>query len=210
MTRSAAFPSAALPLHLLFLFALRSSSRTTASGSLPPPLSARAQGKQACRENDAESSGLFASSRRSWAEAAGEVLSNWRSPTSSPSSSSTPFDRLADWFPAPFHRGPALAAALDLPGWTTGDAPSSSTAPRSPSSLLRDLLEPILRAVPKKKVSHSRKSMRSANKGLKDRVDIVHCPGCGRAKLHHHLCEHCYSSINRRQKAELRDQAQAQ
>ncbi|KAK0556369.1 hypothetical protein OC846_001192 [Tilletia horrida] len=86
-------------------------------------------------------------------------------------------------------------------------APAPAATPSfSLGSLLRDfLLDPLLRAVPKKKVSHSRKSMRSANKGLKDRVDIVHCPGCGRAKLHHHLCPHCYGDIDRRQKAELRN-----
>ena len=33
----------------------------------------------------------------------------------------------------------------------------------------------LLRAVPKKKVSHSRKAMRSANKGLKDRVGTSFC-----------------------------------
>ncbi|KAN0060404.1 hypothetical protein ACQY0O_007734 [Thecaphora frezii] len=66
----------------------------------------------------------------------------------------------------------------------------------------------ILNAVPKKKVSHSRKSMRSANKGLKDRVDLVHCPSCARPKLQHHLCAYCYSEINRRFK-NTKDQPEA-
>lgn len=43
----------------------------------------------------------------------------------------------------------------------------SWSIPRLPS--LRDLIPPFLLAVPKKKVSHSRKAMRSANKGLKDK-----------------------------------------
>ncbi|KDN52478.1 hypothetical protein K437DRAFT_220624, partial [Tilletiaria anomala UBC 951] len=60
----------------------------------------------------------------------------------------------------------------------------------------------LLNAVPKKKVSHSRKAMRAANKGLKDRVDLVHCQGCGRPKLAHHICGHCFKEINRWQKAE--------
>ncbi len=92
----------------------------------------------------------------------------------------------------------------------------------------------LLWAVPKKKVSHSRKAMRSANKGLKDRVgessasrnyeesitsatsssshfafllarrdkDFAHCPACGKPKLAHHICAHCYSEINRWQKQE--------
>ncbi len=89
---------------------------------------------------------------------------------------------------------------------------TSLSIPFLPS--LRDLIPPFLLAAPKKKVSHSRKAMRSANKGLKDKQsegmfhsvslvllndckDVVHCPGCGSAKLAHHLCPHCYSSINR-------------
>ncbi|PWN34792.1 uncharacterized protein FA14DRAFT_122060 [Meira miltonrushii] len=62
----------------------------------------------------------------------------------------------------------------------------------------------MLHAVPKSKISHSRKAMRSANKGLKDRVDFVHCPACGKPKLAHHICAHCYSFISRTQKQEAR------
>jgi large subunit ribosomal protein L32 len=69
--------------------------------------------------------------------------------------------------------------------------------------------------------------MRSANKGLKDkqsgstafgamfiyahneRADVVHCPGCGAAKLAHHLCPHCYSSINRAWKSKSRNDGTA-
>ncbi|CAD6933136.1 unnamed protein product [Tilletia controversa] len=173
---------------------LFSGTHSTQSTSLPfllalattaaPRLSARAQEKQACREQGAlEHSSSTLSSSSSWSDAARRAIAQW----SAPSSSS------------------AAGLALEWSG-AAASSPSSSSSSSSLSSLLRDLLEPILRAVPKKKVSHSRKSMRSANKGLKDRVDIVHCPGCGRAKLHHHLCEHCYGQINRRQKAELRDQ----
>lgn len=39
---------------------------------------------------------------------------------------------------------------------------------QAPTSVL-ELFPPILLAVPKSKVSHSRKSMRSANKGLKEK-----------------------------------------
>lgn len=65
-----------------------------------------------------------------------------------------------------------------------------------PSSLL-EILPPIILAVPKSKVSHSRKRMRSANKGLKEKLNIITCPGCGRAKRAHHLCPYCYSEISR-------------
>ncbi|PWN45210.1 hypothetical protein IE81DRAFT_320391 [Ceraceosorus guamensis] len=68
----------------------------------------------------------------------------------------------------------------------------------------------LLKAVPKKKVSHSRKAMRSANKGLKDRTDFVHCPACGTPKLAHHICKSCYSDIAREQKAAKRAEAAAQ
>ncbi len=44
---------------------------------------------------------------------------------------------------------------------------SAWSIPLLPS--LRDIIPPFLLAVPKKKVSHSRKAMRSANKGLKDK-----------------------------------------
>ncbi|KAH9969039.1 hypothetical protein BC827DRAFT_1263475 [Russula dissimulans] len=80
---------------------------------------------------------------------------------------------------------------------------SSWSIPLLPS--LRDLIPPFLLAVPKKKVSHSRKAMRSANKGLKDKQNVVHCPGCGAAKLAHHLCPNCYSSINRAWKVKSRN-----
>ncbi|KAH9984684.1 hypothetical protein BJV74DRAFT_776166 [Russula compacta] len=83
----------------------------------------------------------------------------------------------------------------------------SWSIPRLPS--LRDLIPPFLLAVPKKKVSHSRKAMRSANKGLKDKQNLVHCPGCGSPKLAHHLCPHCYSSINRAWKAKSRNDGSA-
>ncbi|CAG8730752.1 3152_t:CDS:2 [Gigaspora rosea] len=38
---------------------------------------------------------------------------------------------------------------------------------------LAEVFEPFLWAAPKKKTSHSKKRMRSANKGLKDKTNIV-------------------------------------
>lgn len=61
---------------------------------------------------------------------------------------------------------PAVAAAL-LPTFLTPQAPFNWAIP-SLQSLL-ELFPPFLLAVPKKKVSHSRKAMRSADKGLKDK-----------------------------------------
>ncbi|KAI6047599.1 hypothetical protein EDC04DRAFT_2556094 [Pisolithus marmoratus] len=81
--------------------------------------------------------------------------------------------------------------ALQRSPWRTLSWPSFSLALPS----LWELLPPIVLAVPKKKVSHSRKAMRSAHKGLKDKLNVVHCPGCGQAKLAHHACRSCYDSI---------------
>jgi hypothetical protein len=44
------------------------------------------------------------------------------------------------------------------------------TPPTTFASLLAELFPPFLLAVPKSKISHSRKSMRSANKGLKNKT----------------------------------------
>ena len=80
----------------------------------------------------------------------------------------------------------------------------------------------FLLAVPKKKVSHSRKATRSSGKGLKDKTssvylsylwnnfthynaDIVSCPACGTPKLAHHLCSICYSALSRDYKRAQRD-----
>ncbi|KAA1468203.1 hypothetical protein DENSPDRAFT_833441 [Dentipellis sp. KUC8613] len=87
----------------------------------------------------------------------------------------------------------SVAAAVPAFNWT---APSIHS--------LLELLPPFLLAVPKKKVSHSRKAMRSANKGLKDKQNLVHCPGCGSVKLAHHLCPTCYSAVNRAWKSKAK------
>ncbi|PVV02422.1 hypothetical protein BB560_003130 [Smittium megazygosporum] len=63
---------------------------------------------------------------------------------------------------------------------------------------LSEIFEAILRAVPKKKTTHSKKRMRAAGKGLKDRKDIVRCPACGHAKLTGHVCMNCYKAIRER------------
>ncbi|KAI1616555.1 hypothetical protein EDD37DRAFT_73990 [Exophiala viscosa] len=58
--------------------------------------------------------------------------------------------------------------------------------------LVSDIWEGILRAVPKKKTSHSKKRHRQlAGKALKDVKAINECPGCGRAKKMHTLCPYC-------------------
>ncbi|CAG8685942.1 6811_t:CDS:2, partial [Scutellospora calospora] len=51
---------------------------------------------------------------------------------------------------------------------------------------------------PKKKTSHSKKRMRSASKGLKDKTNIVNCRVCGQRRLTHHL--ELYSNIIKNQR----------
>lgn len=66
-------------------------------------------------------------------------------------------------------------------------------------SYISDLIPSIVfAAVPKSKSSHSKKRMRQATKGLKEQKNIVQCPGCGQAKLMHHLCTHCYRGMKGR------------
>jgi len=63
-------------------------------------------------------------------------------------------------------------------------------------TLLPGVFESILRAVPKKKQSHSRKRMRQlAGKALKDVNALSMCSSCGKVKRLHILCEHCVRGI---------------
>lgn len=62
--------------------------------------------------------------------------------------------------------------------------------------LLGDIWESVLRAVPKNKVSHSKKRSRQmAGKALKDVNHLCKCPGCGEIKRTHRLCQHCLEGM---------------
>jgi len=68
---------------------------------------------------------------------------------------------------------------------------------------LSNLLDGLLKAVPKKKTSHSRKRMRQlAGKALKDNIALNNCPGCGAAKRAHYLCPDCVQDIRDMWKAQ--------
>jgi large subunit ribosomal protein L32 len=84
---------------------------------------------------------------------------------------------LSNVFARPLFAG----AALLLPSSLALPRPSTWTLP-SLLDALGGLFPPILRAVPKKKVSHSRKAMRSANKGLKDK-NSARAPGSACTRL---------------------------
>ncbi|KAJ7225477.1 hypothetical protein GGX14DRAFT_639082, partial [Mycena pura] len=99
-------------------------------------------------------------------------------------------------FARPLFTRPLLSTRLAFVAVPAFLAASRTWTIPSMQSLL-ELFPPFVLAVPKKKTSHSRKSMREANKGLKDKQNIVNCPGCGSPKLAHHLCDPCYSFLSR-------------
>ena len=62
-------------------------------------------------------------------------------------------------------------------------------------SLLADLWDGLLKAVPKKKTTHSKKRHRQmAGKALKDVTALNKCSACGRTKRAHVLCPYCVQS----------------
>ncbi|GAA5820089.1 hypothetical protein JCM3770_003349 [Rhodotorula araucariae] len=108
--------------------------------------------------------------------------------------------------------GPSSAISLSL-----ASAPFIPTSPLArlaaliPDSLaagLRDLLPPWVLAVPKRRTTHGAKRMRSSNKGLKERQNLVSCPSCGAPKLAHHLCHECHVAFRREIHREAKEAAQ--
>ncbi|BCR87011.1 mitochondrial 54S ribosomal protein bL32m [Aspergillus chevalieri] len=64
--------------------------------------------------------------------------------------------------------------------------------------LLSDIWDSVLRAVPKKKVSHMKRRHRQmAGKALKDVKNLNTCSGCGQVKRAHILCPHCVADIKK-------------
>lgn len=64
--------------------------------------------------------------------------------------------------------------------------------------IITGIWDSILRAVPKKKTTHSRKRKRQlVGKGLDDKTNLTRCEACGEWKLLHTLCGSCVKSIQR-------------
>ncbi|KAK5651213.1 hypothetical protein OQA88_12720 [Cercophora sp. LCS_1] len=83
-----------------------------------------------------------------------------------------------------------------LPSMAIG-VPAFQLGLPSLGSLLGDIWESVLRAVPKKKTSHSKKRHRQlAGKALKDVTNLCKCPACGETKRMHHLCPHCVKRLS--------------
>ncbi|KAK0639070.1 hypothetical protein B0T16DRAFT_422360 [Cercophora newfieldiana] len=72
-------------------------------------------------------------------------------------------------------------------------------------SILEDIWESILKAVPKKKTSHMKKRHRQmAGKALKDVTELCKCPACGETKRMHRLCPHCAAKLQDLMNKELK------
>lgn len=83
-----------------------------------------------------------------------------------------------------------------LPRYSLAVPAISLNLPSIPD-ILEGIWEGILKAVPKKKTSHSKKRHRQmAGKALKDVNNLCKCPVCGGTKRMHHLCETCMNSKN--------------
>ncbi|KAF2809505.1 uncharacterized protein BDZ99DRAFT_443818 [Mytilinidion resinicola] len=98
-----------------------------------------------------------------------------------------------------------LLRRLHQPLFESLRIPISLASVASIPSLLGDIWESVLRAVPKKKTSHMKKRHRfMAGKGLKDVTALNRCSGCGNIKLANHLCPYCVESIKQYFKRKLR------
>lgn len=81
-----------------------------------------------------------------------------------------------------------------LPRYSLAIPAISLNLPSIPD-ILEGIWEGILKAVPKKKTSHSKKRHRQmAGKALKDVNNLCKCPVCGGTKRMHLLCETCMNS----------------
>ena len=89
------------------------------------------------------------------------------------------------------------AVSLSLPSLRTSlsfTLPSITTL----IPIFTGLWDSILRAVPKKKTSHSKKRKRQlVGKALKDKQNLSRCESCGDWKLLHTLCSNCVRSIQK-------------
>jgi large subunit ribosomal protein L32 len=64
--------------------------------------------------------------------------------------------------------------------------------------IITGIWEAILRAVPKKKTTHSQKRKRQlVGKALQDKKNLTRCEACGDWKLLHTLCASCVKSIQK-------------
>ena len=92
-----------------------------------------------------------------------------------------------------FRARPTTPLTQLFPGslWSLG-AVSIPAISLSLPTLIGEIWDGLLRAVPKKKTSHMKKRHRQlAGKALKDVNAINTCPACGKPKRAHLLCPYC-------------------
>lgn len=100
-------------------------------------------------------------------------------------------------------RIPRIALRINLGGLDSGAAPV--LADEAWEHALENRRDPpfmmdngILKAAPKKKLSHSKHRMKlyaPGNKQIKELNNIVRCPACGSVKRSHFMCMHCFHEI---------------
>lgn len=92
----------------------------------------------------------------------------------------------------PLQRISLVSRQLHLPVLTIPSISLPATIHLNIPSLLSDIWESILRAVPKKKTSYMKKRSRfMAGKALKDLTNLNKCSACGSVKRAHLLCPYC-------------------
>jgi ribosomal protein L32 len=89
---------------------------------------------------------------------------------------------------------PSLLPIPTFPPYLRFTIPSITTL----IPIITGIWDSILRAVPKKKTTHSQKRKRQlVGKGLEDKTNLTRCEACGDWKLLHTLCGSCVKSIQR-------------
>ena len=96
---------------------------------------------------------------------------------------------------SPLVRAPSVTSSLHAPGYLSRrlfSLPVPILTQFNISSILQEIWDSILRAVPKKKTSHSKtRSRQMAGKALKDVTALNKCSACGNVKRAHLLCPYC-------------------
>ena len=112
-------------------------------------------------------------------------------------------ESLSRWLGLGWGQGPQLCPE----GALRGESPFPSPPAQGESDALQD--DGVVLAVPKKRVTRSRKRIRNAGKFPKPRTNLTPCPACGNIKMHHHLCRHCTRMVQLHSKP-IRQQREAQ
>ena len=141
----------------------------------------------------------YASPRRS----AGRAATDWTADISMALARFKVLGTMLELIPRTFYTQPLFRARPTKPLTRLFTHPLSSLGAISVPAislniptLLGEIWDGLLRAVPKKKTSHMKKRHRQlAGKALKDVNAINTCPACGKPKRAHLLCPYCVAGM---------------